>query len=246
MSDDSLLDQKYFIDDQKYNCPFCNRRHVTYRITHVDTFDWTDKKKCHIIMVICNSCYKSSMHLTFERIVTGLNFSTGINIDDKLFYSVPTSFFTVDTRIKEKLRELITEAEGCLKMNYLTGASACIRKAIYEFLVLEGAKGKSYDDRIKEMKGKFPAVEPEYFDELSHLQSMSSDKIHESSWEDWDSPKIKLLLETLRNIFYEIYVLPDEKKQKRIKIQKLREEVSKPKKSDDKITEKPNVLGGVK
>jgi len=233
MSDDSHLDQKYFIDTNIYNCPFCNRRHVSYRISHIDTFDWTEKLKCYTIIVNCNSCHKSSLHLTKESIVTGLHFNNGIDIDSKIFYSVPTSFFTVDERIPKVLRELFTEAEGSLKMNYLTGASGCIRKAIYEFLVIAKATEKTYEDRIKEMKTKYPAVDSEYFDELSHLQGMTSDMMHEGSWEAWDSPKIKLLLETLRSIFSEIYVLPDEKKKKRIKIQQLREDALNPKKTGD-------------
>jgi hypothetical protein len=52
----------------------------------------------------------------------------------------------LDNRINVTIRELITEAEGCLKMNFLTGASACIRKAIYELLVLEEATGEHYEE----------------------------------------------------------------------------------------------------
>ena len=45
-------------------------------------------------------------------------------LDEKFFYYVPTSFFALDDRIPRILRELFTEAEGCLKMNFLTAASA--------------------------------------------------------------------------------------------------------------------------
>lgn len=236
MADDSNLDQKYFIDSSFYNCPFCNRRNLHYQVTLGSEFNWNNTKKCYVYFVRCSHCGNDSMHLSYTKLDTKYynHFDDGLDLDSLIFYSVPTSFFTVDERIPKVLRELITEAEGSLKMNYLTGASACIRKAIYEFLVISEATEKNYEDRIKEMKVKFPVVDSEYFDELSHLQGMTSDKVHEGSWEKWDSSKIKLLLETLRNIFYEIYVLPDEKKQKRIKIQQLREEATKSKKPVDK------------
>ncbi len=48
MEDDSHLDQKYFIDDTIYNCPFCNRRHVSYEITNRYRFDWSTKKVCSV------------------------------------------------------------------------------------------------------------------------------------------------------------------------------------------------------
>src|SRR3989339_1995279 len=55
------------------------------------------------------------------------------DIDDNIILHIPTSFFTIDNRIPKKLRELINEAEKCVKNNCLTGSSACIRKTIYEF-----------------------------------------------------------------------------------------------------------------
>ena len=108
-------------------------------------------------------------------------------------YTQPTSFFTIDSRIPRIIRELITEAEGCLKMNFITGASACMRKAIYELLVKENAIGDDYTDRIRSLKQKYPDSD-ESFDVLSHIQDMTSDKIHEQSWDKWDSKNLKLII----------------------------------------------------
>ncbi len=74
---------------------------------------------------------------------------------------MPTSFFVIDARIPGIIRELITEAKGCLKMNFLTGASSCARKAIYELLVIERAEGADYETRIKSLKPKYGRV-PRY------------------------------------------------------------------------------------
>src|SRR5882672_2054987 len=145
MDDMSHLDRKYFIDRSIYNCPFCNRRHVSYSNLGFSTFDWSNNKNCAIWRIKCDSCKKISMHLTFQDVkddtYAGTRFRSNIDLDSAFFYSVPTSFFVIDRRIPRVLRELITEAEGCAKMNYLTGASACTRKAIYELLVIEKIEG---------------------------------------------------------------------------------------------------------
>src|SRR5207237_780503 len=87
---------------------------------------------------------------------TNFVFDPGVDIDANIFYHVPSSFFVLDNRIPRVIREQVTEAEGCLKMNYLTGASACTRKAIYELIVIAQAQGENYEDKIHSLKAKFP------------------------------------------------------------------------------------------
>lgn len=237
MQDESALDKKYFIDSTVYNCPFCNRRNVVYTVEDYFDFNWSKNKTCHVYLVQCSSCKKISMHLSFTEILnlhewygTKRRFRKSIDIDSQIFYSQPTSFFVVDSRIQGILRELITEAEGCLKMNYLTGASACMRKAIYELLVYEKVEGDNYETRIKSLKKKHPDSDPSYFDTLASIQDMTSDKIHEQSWDKWDSPNLKLIIETLKSVLYDIYVTPQVKKERSIEIQRLRERVKQDKK----------------
>ena len=237
MQDESALDKKYFIDETVYNCPFCNRRNIAYRVTKEFTFDWNDEKECYAYLVECSYCKNVSMHLSYEEIRDDLRiidhfhpFLEDIDIDSKIFYSVPTSFFVIDSRIPRIIRELITEAEGCMKMNYLTGASACMRKAIYELLVYEKVEGGDYETRIKSLKKKYPDSDPTYFDTLASIQDMTSDKIHEQSWDKWDSPNLKFIIETLKSVLYDIYVAPQLKKERSVEIQKLREKVHKDKK----------------
>jgi hypothetical protein len=238
MTDASYLDRKYFIDQLVYNCPFCNRNHVRYRISSTSNFHWNNEKKCYIILVKCQSCEMISMHLSYEDItryehITGYPSSITVfnseitDIDSEIFYSVPTSFFVLDNRIPRVIRELITEAEGCIKMNFLTGASACMRKAIYELLIIENVSEGHYEDKIKSLKSKNPTSDPELYDIMAHIQEMTSDKIHEQSWDRWDASYLKLIIETLKTILHDIYVLPKIKEERANTIKKLREDVSK-------------------
>lgn len=223
MSDRSDLDTKYFIDNKVYNCPFCNRRNVLYKFNHPKNFDWSNDKKCFVHFVTCSSCDKESIIYQQKPYTAAghYEFKPDIDIDSFIFYSVPTSFFVIDNRVPRLLRELITEAEGCVKMNFLTGASAYTRKAIYELTILEKAEGGNYEERIKFLKTKFSQIDPELFDVLSHIKDMTSDKVHEQSWDKWDSQHLKLFLETLKVILHEIYVVPDERKKRSLSISSL-------------------------
>lgn len=236
MADLSSLDKKYFVDDYKYNCPFCKRGSVSYSVVGKSSFDWSNDKKCYLYIVKCESCDKRSLHLSeysfyinpeidrfsfIEGIKDGSDKDWEKRIDEFMFYSQPTSFFTLDERIPREVRELITEADNCLKMNLLVGASAALRKSIYELIRKEGAAVKNektgltdYKDSIKNLKEGFLRVQGDLFDALGSVQEMASDIIHEASWDKWDSQKLRALIELTSAVVHEMYVIPDEQKKR--------------------------------
>lgn len=55
---------------------------------------------------------------------------------------------------------------------------------------------------------------------------MTSDKVHEQSWPKWNSKNLKLILETLKAVLHEIYVVPEERIARAERIQQLRAEIS--------------------
>lgn len=229
MVDKSDLDNYYFIDSYKYNCPFCNRNHVAYHITDYTDFDWSNDKKCRTYFAECDSCAKVSMHLSFlkpELIRHSSNtyrFSSDVKqpLDQHFFYSVPTSFFALDNRIPNQLREVLIEAEGCLKSNFLTGASACARKIIYELAVLHNASGNGYDEKIKSLKETLPTIEPSFFDSLLTIQQLTSSKVHENSYDGWESKHLRLILASIAEVLHEIYVIPALREDRRKKVLEL-------------------------
>ena len=251
MTDQSFLDQRYFVDEQVYNCPFCNRRHVAYSIADSLTFDWSDDKPCYAYFVRCHSCANRSMHLSFSHIrihqyVTGPrpryrfdvaeDTDIGEYLDNHFFYSVPTSFFVLDTRVPKILRELLTEAEGCLKSNFLTGASACARKLVYELSTQQNAEGSNYEERIKNLKEKSPHVPGEFFDTLLTIQQVTSAKVHEESYDGWESKHLRLILSSLKEVLHEVFVVPAQRSDRRQAIIQLKDELV-PKTAGDKPKE---------
>jgi hypothetical protein len=232
MPDHSALDQKYFVDRSRYNCPFCNRRNIVYEVQALTEFNWTDKKKCYVYLVECSGCKLTSMHLSFTKLGeflshVGWNWFTEYanQLDENIFFSVPSSYHVIDDRIPTIIRELLDEAQGCLKSNFLTGASVCVRKIVYELSRLQKADGNNYDDRIKNLKTKLPTVAPEYFDTLLTIQQITSDKVHEESYDGWQSKHLKTMIAILLEALMEIYVIPKNREQSRERILALKAEI---------------------
>jgi hypothetical protein len=162
------------------------------------------------------------MHLTFYnikiysyggdyRFELDKTVDAGELLNTVFFYSVPTSFFILDERIPRVLRELLIEAEGCLKSNLLTGASVCARKMIYELGILSGAEGDNYEDRIKSLKRIHTNIDPAFFDTLLTVQQVTSSKVHErsyGSYDGWQAGHLKVILSSLAEVLNEIYVVP--------------------------------------
>lgn len=239
MPDQSELDKRYFIDEYVYNCPFCNRRNVAYFVASRNHFDWAEEKPCHAYFVECESCECRSMHLTFEDLDIFHYATVGKRskwrfqppaddegfLDEAFFYSVPTSFFVLDERVPRNLRELLTEAEGCLKSNFLTGSSACARKIVYELAIREEASGDNYDERIKSLKKKHPNIEPTFFDTLLTIQQVTSSKVHENSYDGWQAKHLRIILASISEVLHELYVVPAIRKDRRESILSLKSDL---------------------
>ena len=138
-------------------------------------------------------------------------------IDENIIMSIPTPTFIIDSEIPSKLRDLLIEALKCIKENALTGASACIRKAIYQFLTKEKAQGENYDDKINSIKKNWPQIE-DYLDILKGIKGITSDQVHEDSFASFKSDEARSYVAILEEIFREIYVIPEQRKLKKEKI----------------------------
>jgi len=191
-----------------------------------------------VYRVNCGGCQKVSIHFSYYNFrvnyssfnipedengetVDGFNFS---DLDKYFFYHNPTSFFTVNPLIPKTVRELVSEAEGCKKMNFLVGASGSLRKAIYEFLKLQKAQGDNYQEKIKWLKKKYPVIDPVLFDTLGNIQDMTSENMHEKegSWEPWKNKDLEFLIMLVRLVLDEVYVIPLKRKSALDKLNQLK------------------------
>jgi len=247
MSDLSEFEEKYFINGEQYNCPFCNVRGAKYSIVDDTCYHENDGSLVNVYIVSCDLCLKSSIHLSkwvwdttdnlderipnpFKHRPNGLDYERYKDwkvlepqLDSFFFYHHPSSFFTIDERIPEKIRRLVSEAENCKEMNFMVGASGTLRKAIYKFLKHEKAEGDKYDDKIADLKTKHPEVKPEYFDAIRSIKDMNDQDMHEEDWEPFKGPEFGYLVESLKSILTKIYVEPAKEANMWKKIQKFKE-----------------------
>ncbi len=229
INDKSELNRKYFLDGDTYNCPFCNRHSIVYSIRDSFSFDWSKNKAVYGYIVMCHGCNGISLHLSYhplnsDKFTLSFEFRDkdgklahhkpeADNLDKYFFYHQPDSFFTLDERIPKIIRELVSEADGCRRMNWLVGASGALRKATYKFLQEQGSTGNSYEEQIKWLKTKHSLVASEYFDALSNIQGMTSEELHEDKdWEPWTREEFDFLVATVKAVLHEVYVVPDERK----------------------------------
>lgn len=114
-------------------------------------------------------------------------------------------FLTVDNRAPAAVRELLIEADGCLKAGFLTGGTVCAQRAIQTLLQHEAAEGASYEARLHALSQKFPSVPQSLFALCIRLGENAA-KDHPSL----DVERLKVLTVALKIMLYEIYVLgPD-------------------------------------
>lgn len=61
---------KYFINEKVYNCPFCNRRNVSYYVSDCGSFNSSNDKSVYFYVVQCSDddCKKESFHLSVHDI----------------------------------------------------------------------------------------------------------------------------------------------------------------------------------
>lgn len=256
--DRSYRDRKYFIDRNVFNCPFCKRNNVKYSIADQGNYDYDLDHKMYYYIVKCSDCDKKSFHLTKyhlapyktlraeypntfpepleelndekERVKIIKDGKELDEIDDVFIFHQPNSSFTIDPRINSKIREQLIQSKDCLNSNFLTGATACLRKAMYRLLKLENIPDKEsndgvfikHDQRIELLKKKHPRVDTDLLDDLKQIHSIASIELHENDCPDFSGKDLKFLQEVFKEVLYELYIVPNEKCLRKERINKLK------------------------
>lgn len=231
--------KKRIINAQQHNCAHCGTKGANYHDVKLVIIDAERGKKLGMLFIRCSCCGKITTHLVKKLSDFAEDFYFGGHstsadsfqaygsffwvtdsvdtLDENIIMSIPTPTFIIDADIPNKLRDPLIEAGKCIKENALVGASACVRKAIYEFLLMENAEGGNYDEKIKSIKSNWPHLE-EYLDVLRGIKGVVSDQVHEDSFEAFTSEQIKSYVDILEEIFREIYVIPQKRQERKAAI----------------------------
>lgn len=115
-------------------------------------------------------------------------------------------FLTLDDQVPLPLRALLDEADGCLKMSFLTGAGACAERTLDLLLAEQGLGGADRAEQILQLGKKHPAVAESFMRGLSLVTNHPGGA--------WDEARATLAVAILKAIAYEIYVLGPERKER--------------------------------
>jgi hypothetical protein len=115
-------------------------------------------------------------------------------------------FLNLDERVPVPLRALLDEADGCLKMGFMTGAGACAGRTLDLLVSEQGLAGVDRNEQIQQLGKKQPAVAESFLRGLTLVMNNPSGA--------WDEARVTLAVVILKAIAYEIYVLGPERKER--------------------------------
>jgi hypothetical protein len=110
------------------------------------------------------------------------------------------NFLNIDSRVPGALRDLLAEADGCLKMGFLLGGTVCAQRAIQTLLTIESIDGSNDDARLRALNEKYPAVPKILFAVCGRFTSAIDQT-------PLDKERLNLLMATLKMLLHEIYVI---------------------------------------
>src|SRR5262249_48634801 len=111
-------------------------------------------------------------------------------------------FLEMDRRVPDAVRQLVEEADGCLNMNFATGGSACIRRAIRKMFEIEEVEADDWADSVRALAEKHQGVAPTLFQVIELLGAGEDPLQHDA---------LKAIIATFKGILYEVYVLGEER-----------------------------------
>ena len=111
-------------------------------------------------------------------------------------------FLTMDRRVPDAIRTLVEEADGCLNMNFATGGSACIRRAIRKTFEVEDVEADDWASSVQALGQKHQGVAPTLF-QVIELLGAGEEPLHNDA--------LRAIIATFKGILYEVYVLGEER-----------------------------------
>jgi hypothetical protein len=109
-------------------------------------------------------------------------------------------FLNIDGRVPGALKDLLAEADGCLKMGFLLGGTVCAQRAIQTLLSIENVTGANDDARLRGLSDKYPSAPKVLFAVCARFREAADQA-------PLDKERLNLLMVTLKLMFHEIFVI---------------------------------------
>ena len=112
-------------------------------------------------------------------------------------------FLVLDPQISPALRAVLDEADGCVRLAFLTGGGACVVRGLDLLLSEQGIVETDRPRQLRELGKKHPGIAESFLRLLLPVMNDAAGV--------WDAPRLTLGIALLKAIAYEIYVLGPER-----------------------------------
>ena len=115
------------------------------------------------------------------------------------------AFLATDDYVPGAFRDLLSEAEGCLQKGFLTGGTACARRALDLLLNVAKTDGTAYEDRLQSLGEKHG---------ISKMLTSILVQCGGASAKDnatLSADVLQLFVVTMKAVVYELYVIGPER-----------------------------------
>jgi hypothetical protein len=120
----------------------------------------------------------------------------------------PPSFLATDDYVPGAFKDLLSEADGCLHQGFLTGGTACARRALDLLLSVAKAEGTKYEERLQWLREKHGVSNV-----LTSILAQCGDAGARDN-ATLSADVLKLFVVTLKAVVYELYVVGPERAQR--------------------------------
>lgn len=119
--------------------------------------------------------------------------------------SVSPTFLASNDKVPQALRDLLNEADGCLQSAFLTGGTACARRALDLLLTAAKTKGGTYEEGLESLceRHGVPKVLTNILAQCGNASVTDGAK--------FSTEVLQLFVVTMRAVVYELYVLGPER-----------------------------------
>jgi hypothetical protein len=115
------------------------------------------------------------------------------------------SFLALHDQVPAALRDVLVEAEGCQQHRFVTGGTACARRALDMLLAMARADGDTYQRRVQSLheKHSVPQTVTALLAQCAEATAREGAKL--------PATVLELFLATLKAAIYELYVIGPER-----------------------------------
>jgi hypothetical protein len=115
------------------------------------------------------------------------------------------AFLATDDYVPGAFRDLLTEADGCLQKGFLTGGTACARRALDLLLNVAKTDGTTYEERLQSLGEKHGIAKML----TSILVQCGGASTRENA--TLSAEVLQLFIVTIKAVVYELYVIGPER-----------------------------------